>query len=651
AATAKGDLHNQADQLYFRTTQEMLDGFSWLDPIRQEAVVFLGPEAIVGQLAEIQPVPDGLFAPEMPEAEDVVAHRPYEKARELYGDDLPPVVQERLDKEVESIISNGFSSIYYIAHRLVKKSLDDGYLVGSRGSVGSSLVATMLDITEVNPLPPHYRCPQCRYAEFSPNPAIGSGFDLPEKSCPQCGHVLIGDGQDIPFETFLGFKGDKVPDIDLNFSGEYQPVIHRYTEELFGQGHVFRAGTITTIADKTAYGYVKAWERDTGRELSNAEIDWLAQGITGVKRSTGQHPGGLMIVPQKETVHRFCPVQHPADDRKSTIITTHFEYHSIEGRLLKLDLLGHDDPTAIRMLQDLTGIDPHDVPFHDDATMSLFRSVEALGVSADAIGSPVGSLGIPEFGTPFVRRMLVDTRPQSFAELIRISGLSHGTEVWNNNAQDLIRQNVATLSDVIATRDDIMLFLLSRDIAPSTAFGISETVRKGKKLTTDQETVMKEHGVPAWYIESCHKISYLFPKAHAAAYVMMGWRIAWFKVHHPLAFYATYFSVRASDFDAETVLGGMTALNRTLAQIEKDGQAASTKEKGLVTILEIAREMLARGFVFLPVHLERSDATQFLIEGNGLRIPFAALPGVGAQAALNIVTARQESPFLSVDDV
>lgn len=651
AATAKGELHNHADNLYLRTADEMATELNFLTEDDRNWVIHESPEGIAADLEPIQPVPTGLFSPKLPEAESVVSREPYRRARELYGDTLPEIVQARLDREVQSIVSHGFSSIYYTAHRLVQKSLDDGYLVGSRGSVGSSLVATLLNITEVNPLPPHYRCPTCRTVEFVTDFSVGSGFDLPQKSCVNCRGSLVGDGQDIPFETFLGFEGDKVPDIDLNFSGEYQSEIHRYTEVLFGPGHVFRAGTIATIADKTAFGLVKAWARETGRDPTPAEVDWLASSITGVKRTTGQHPGGLMVVPEDEDVHHFSPVQRPADDRNSDVVTTHFDYHSIEGRLLKLDLLGHDDPTAIRMLEDLTGISALDVPFQDADTMSLFSGVAGLGVKPEDIGTSVGSFGIPEFGTRFVRQMLIDTHPRTFAELVRISGLSHGTEVWTNNAQDLIRQGTATLSQVIATRDDIMTYLLSREIPPQTAFAISEAVRKGRGLDGEMEGVMRQHGVPDWYIESCRHITYLFPKAHAAAYVMMGWRIAWFKLHHPLAYYATYFSVRAGDFDAETVLGGIKKVNQTLAGIEDKGQEASPKEKNLVTVLEVAREMLARGLTFQPIDLERSHATRFLMDKQSLIIPFAALPGLGVSAAQHIIDARSMAPFLSIDDL
>ncbi len=651
AATAKGELHQRQDLLHLRTGDEMAEELAFFEPKDQQWVIYDAPEAIVNSLEDVEPVPTGLFSPKLSEAESVVSNVPYQKARELYGEELPALVQARLDREVESIVSNGFSSIYYTAHRLVQKSLDDGYLVGSRGSVGSSLVATLLKITEVNPLPPHYRCPACRYTEFIHDPGVGSGFDLKKKACPDCQTELIGDGQDIPFETFLGFEGDKVPDIDLNFSGEYQSEIHRYTEVLFGAGHVFRAGTIATVANKTAFGLVKAWARETGKDPTPAEIDWLASALTGVKRTTGQHPGGLMVVPEDEDIHHFCPVQHPADDRSSDVITTHFDYHSIEGRLLKLDLLGHDDPTAIRMLEDLTGVSAQAVPFQDAKTMSLFSGVSGLGLKPEDVGTSVGSLGIPEFGTRFVRQMLVDTRPASFADLVRISGLSHGTEVWTNNAQDLIRRGTATLSEVIATRDDIMTYLLTKGIPPKTTFTISEAVRKGKGLDADMERTMRQHGVPEWYLESCRHISYLFPKAHAAAYVMMGWRIAWFKVHYPLAYYATYFSVRAGDFDAKTVVGGLKKVNHALAAIEDKGQEASPKEKTLVTVLEVAREMLQRGFRFVPIDLSRSHATQFLVDDQSLIIPFAALPGLGVQAAQHIIEARQATSFLSIDDL
>lgn len=652
AETGKGELHDRGAALYYRTTSEMLQAFLPLGAAQAEAVVVEAPAALRERIAGgIRPIPDGLYAPSMPEAEDVVSNQPRERAKALYGDPLPAIVAERLHKEIEAIVRNGFAVSYYIAHLLVKKSLADGYLVGSRGSVGSSLVATLLDITEVNPLPPHYRCPGCRYTEFVEDEAIGSGFDLPERNCPACGAALARDGQDIAFETFLGFEGDKVPDIDLNFSGDYQGEIHRYTEELFGKGHVFRAGTIATVADKTAFGLVKAWERETGRTLAPAEIDYLALALTGVKRTTGQHPGGVMVVPRDQDIHRFTPVQRPADNKATDVVTTHFDYHAIEGRLVKLDLLGHDDPTAIRLLEELTGIGPHAVPFQDAATLSIFSGVEALGVTAEQIGSPVGTLGIPEFGTSFVRGMLTETRPRSFADLIRISGISHGTEVWTNNAQEIIRRGQASLSEVISTRDDIMLYLIQRGLEPRDAFGISESVRRGKGLKPEMERALRDHGVPEWYIESCQKITYLFPKAHAAAYVMMGWRIAWFKVHHPLAYYATYFSVRAGDFPDDVAMTDQKTVSQAIRAIEEKGNEATPKERGLITVLEILREMMARGFSFAPVDLAASDATRFRIDDGRLRIPFAALSGVGETAARNIVRAREEAPFLSIADL
>ncbi len=650
AETAKGYLHQRGENLFYRTTGEMLTSFAWLGEAEARALVVEAPKVVLSQIGEVAPIPSGLFAPSMPDAEKTVSTFPRQEAIRLYGEPLPSIVAERLDKEIGAIVKNGFSVSYYIAHLLVKKSLEDGYLVGSRGSVGSSLVATLLHITEVNPLPPHYRCSRCQWSEFVTEAEVGSGFDLPPRQCPRCEQTLIGDGHDIAFETFLGFEGDKVPDIDLNFSGEYQSEIHRYTEELFGKGHVFRAGTIATVAAKTAFGLVKGWERETGRNLKPVEVDWLADGLTGVKKTTGQHPGGVMVVPQDEDIHHFCPVQRPADKSDSDVVTTHFDYHAIEGRLVKLDLLGHDDPTAIRLLQELTGIGPDQIPFQDEPTLALFSGVKSLGL-AESSPNAVGSLGIPEFGTSFVRGMLSETRPSSFADLVRISGISHGTEVWTNNAQDIIRSGQATLSEVIATRDDIMLYLIHRGLPPKTAFGISESVRKGRGLSPDHEKLMREHGVPDWYITSCHKITYLFPKAHAAAYVMMGWRIAWFKVHHPKAYYATYFSVRATDFPDEVAFDEVKGITQAIRAIEEKGNEATPKERGMITVLEVVREMFARGYRFLPVDLMRSHASRFLIENDGLRIPFSALGGLGQSIAENIVHAREESVFLSVADL
>ncbi|MCL8208731.1 MAG: PolC-type DNA polymerase III [Actinomycetia bacterium] len=653
ARTAKGELHHPTGALHYRTTGEMVEELAFLGPERAERLAVAAPRALLDAVAaDLKPVPEGLHAPSLPDAERVVSEQPWARARELYGDPLPEVVRARLEREIQAIVRHGYASVYYTAHRLVEKSLADGYLVGSRGSVGSSLVATYLNITEVNPLPPHYRCPRCRYSEFFLQGEVASGFDLPPKACPRCGAALVGEGQDIPFETFLGFEGDKVPDIDLNFSGEYQPVIHRFAEELFGTGRVFRAGTIATVAERTAFGLVKAWARETGRELRPIEVERLVRGLLGVKRTTGQHPGGLMVVPADDDIHRFTPLQRPADAADSDVVTTHFDYHAIEGRLLKLDLLGHEDPTTLRLLADWTGIDPRSVPFHDPPTMALFSGVSSLGVSAEAIGSPVGTLGLPEFGTPFVRRMLADTRPTTFGELVRISGLSHGTNVWVNNAETLIKRGQATLAEVIATRDDIMTYLIRQGLPATEAFAIMERVRKGKGISPEQERLMRAHGVPEWYCDSCQRITYMFPKAHAVAYVTMCWRIAWFKVHHPLAFYAAYFTVRVDDVLPEAFLGGPEATEAALARLERLGHQASAKERAQLSVLEVAREMFARGIRIAPVSLEESDAVRFVpLPPNRLRLPFVALPGLGRTAAHNIVEARRAGPFLSVDDL
>jgi len=635
---------------HFRTTDEMLAAFSYLGPETAKAVVVDGPNEIAAMVEEIKPFPDDLHTPVIEGAETAIREMSYEKAKRIYGDPLPELVQQRLERELESIIGNGFAVIYYIAHKLVKRSLDDGYLVGSRGSVGSSLVATMTDITEVNPLPPHYVCLSCHWHQFFNDGSVGSGFDLPDAPCPRCGQPLHKDGHDIPFETFMGFEGDKVPDIDLNFSGEYQPRAHKYTEELFGREYVFRAGTISTVAEKTAYGFVRKYLEENGLNKRTVEVERLVRGCTGIKRTTGQHPGGLMVIPQYMDVYDFTPIQHPADDAESDTVTTHFDYHAISGRLLKLDILGHDDPTVIRMLQDLTDIDPKKIPVSDPKVLSLFSGTEALGVTPEQIRSNTGTLGIPEFGTRFVRQMLEETKPTTFAELVRISGLSHGTDVWINNAQEVIRSGKAVLAEVISTRDDIMVYLIHRGLPPSQAFKIMERVRKGKGLTEDDILLMKEHHVPDWYIESCQKIKYMFPKAHAVAYVMMALRIAWFKVYRPIEYYATYFTVRADDFDLELVLQGPEAIMMKMDEIQAKGSQASPKEKSLLVVLESALEMLQRGFRFQKVDLYRSDAVRFLIDGDSLLAPFRALSGIGESAARSIVRAREEQPFLSVED-
>ena len=643
------DADNQAP-LYFRTTDEMLDEFSYLGDELAHEVVVTNTNKIADMIDNLKPVPDEKAPPEIPGSDDELRKLTYAKAKSIYGDDLPEIVKERVDIELDSIISNGYSVLYIIAQKLVKKSNDDGYLVGSRGSVGSSLVAFMSGITEVNSLPPHYVCPKCKHNEFFADGSVGCGFDLPDKNCPDCGEPMIKDGHDIPFQTFLGFKGDKEPDIDLNFSGEYQPVAHKYVEELFGEGHVFRAGTIGTVAEKTAYGFVKKYYDEKNEIPTNAQIDRLVAGCTGVKRTTGQHPGGIIVVPKKNDVHEFSPIQHPADDMNTDIVTLHFDYHSIDQNLLKLDILGHDDPTAIRMLEDLTGIDAKKIPLDDKATMSLFTGTEALGVTPEEIGSTVGTFGVPEFGTKFVRQMLVDTKPTTFTELVRISGLSHGTDVWLNNAQTLIQEGTTTLSQAICTRDDIMVYLIYCGVEKSLSFKIMESVRKGKGLTPDFETAMREQNVPEWYIDSCKKIKYMFPKAHAVAYVTMAFRIAWFKVNKPKEYYATFFSVRADDFDIEIMATeGLAKQHRKM--IEDLGNDANVKQKGVLTILELVCEMFARGIKFLPIDLYESDSTKFRVIGDNLLPPLNSIPGLGENAAKALVSAREEEAFCSIDDL
>ncbi|NLP46054.1 MAG: PolC-type DNA polymerase III [Epulopiscium sp.] len=647
------DAENQPP-LYLRTTEEMLQEFSYLGEEKAKKVVITYPNQMANQIENIKPIPDGTFPPSIEGAEEELIQITTKKAKSMYGDPLPKPVQQRLDRELGSIIKNGFAVLYIIAQKLVWKSLEDGYLVGSRGSVGSSFVATMAGITEVNPLSPHYYCPNCKYSDFDSEVvqsfAGGSGCDMPDKYCPHCQTLLCKEGHDIPFETFLGFDGDKEPDIDLNFSGEYQPRAHAYTEELFGSEHVFRAGTIGTLAEKTAYGFVKKYLDEKEIPARNAQINRLVQGCTGVKRTTGQHPGGQIIVPNGHEIYEFCPIQRPANDVNSSITTTHFDYHSISEQLLKLDILGHDDPTVIRMLEDMTGVNAREIPLDDQKTMSLFTSTKALGIEPEEINSSVGSLGLPEFGTKFVRQMLVDTQPKTFSELIRISGLSHGTDVWLNNAQDLVRNGTATLSEVISTRDDIMVYLILQGVEKKQAFQIMEKVRKGKGLTPEDEEAMKAANVPNWYIESCKKIKYMFPKAHAAAYVMMAFRIAYFKVYYPECFYATFFTVRADDFDYELMCKGKEKVQMAITSLEEKGNNLTAKEKNVLTILEIVLEMYIRGISFVPIDLYKSHAVNFQVTEKGLLPPLNALQGLGNTAAMNILQARSEGEFLSIEE-
>lgn len=657
AAEGFPDADNQPP-LYFRTTDEMLAEFDYLGEEKAREVVITNTNLIADQIEKIKPIPDETFPPKIEGADEQLRQICMDKAHSIYGDPLPPLVQDRLETELNSIISNGYAVLYIIAQKLVWKSVADGYLVGSRGSVGSSFAANMAGITEVNSLPPHYVCPNCKYSDFDSELVKSfameeaSGCDMPDMNCPKCGTLMHKDGHDIPFQTFLGFEGDKEPDIDLNFSGEYQQTAHAYTEELFGVGHVFKAGTIGTLADKTAYGFVKKYFDEREITAHNAEITRLMNGCTGVKRTTGQHPGGLMVVPSDHNIYEFCPIQRPANDVNSTVTTTHFDYHSISGRLLKLDLLGHDDPTVIRMLYDLTGVNPQTVPLGDPATMSLFESPEALGVTAEDIGCETGTLGIPEFGTKFVRGMLLDTKPKTFADLLRISGLSHGTDVWLGNAQTLIENGTITLKETISTRDSIMIYLINKGVDKKKSFKIMEKVRKGKGLTDEDIADMKAANVPDWYIESCQKIKYMFPKAHAAAYVMMAFRIAYFKINYPEAYYATYFTVRAcDDFDYSCMCKGMDVAKAAMREIHAKGMEATAKDKAKMTVLELIVEFYARGFKFLPIDLYKSDSRKFIVTEEGLIPPFNSLQGLGTNAAQSIVDGREAGEFHTIEEL
>lgn len=640
---------------HFRTTNEMLDEFAFLGEDLARKIVIENTNALAEIFEPVEVVKGDLYTPFIDQAEETVAELTYKKAFEIYGNPLPDIVDLRIEKELTSILGNGFAVIYLASQMLVQRSNERGYLVGSRGSVGSSFVATMIGITEVNPLSPHYVCGQCQYSEFITDGSYGSGFDMPNKDCPNCGHKLSKNGQDIPFETFLGFDGDKVPDIDLNFSGEDQPSAHLDVRDIFGEEYAFRAGTVGTVAAKTAYGFVKGYERDYGKFYRDAEVERLAQGAAGVKRTTGQHPGGIVVIPNYMDVYDFTPVQYPADDVTAEWQTTHFNFHDIDENVLKLDVLGHDDPTMIRKLQDLSGIDPNDIPMDDPGVMALFSDTDILGVTPEQIGTSTGMLGIPEFGTNFVRGMVDETHPTTFAELLQLSGLSHGTDVWLGNAQDLIKQGIADLSTVIGCRDDIMVYLMHAGLEPKMAFTIMERVRKGLWLKISEEErngyieAMKANKVPEWYIESCGKIKYMFPKAHAAAYVMMALRVAYFKVHHPIYYYCAYFSIRAKAFDIKIMGAGLDAIKRKMQEIaeKRKNNEASNVEIDLYTTLEIVNEMWERGFKFGKLDLYRSDATEFVIDGDTLIPPFVAMDGLGENVAKQLVRARKEGEFLS----
>ena len=637
--------------LYLRTTDEMLEEFAYLGEKTAMEVVVENPGRIADCIEEIQPTPSGRFPPKIDHAEEILRTTCMETAERIYGTPLPEIVEQRLERELQSIIGNGYAVMYVSAQMLVQKSLSDGYLVGSRGSVGSSFAATMAGITEVNPLQPHYICenPACRHSEFVEIGEYSCGVDMPDKNCPVCGRPYKKDGYSIPFEVFLGFKGDKEPDIDLNFAGEYQPVAHKFVEEIFGKENVYRAGTISTVAAKTAYGYVRKYFDEREKEVSKWEVDRLTEGCTGVRRTTGQHPGGIIIVPRGHEIYEFCPIQHPANDTKTDIVTTHYEYHSIDQNLLKLDILGHDVPSIIRHLQDMTGVEPEDIPLRDPKVDQIFNGIDTLGILDPEYPFVHGTYGIPEFGTSFVRQMLDDTKPQTFADLVRISGFSHGTNVWLNNAQEFIKKGLATMKDAISTRDDIMNYLIGKGVPSQNSFKIMENVRKGRGLTDEETALMMQYDVPEWYIESCRRISYMFPKAHAVAYVMMSYRIAYFKIYYPQAFYAAFYTIKAIDFNSDVILAGARAVKARIEEIQSKGKNATQKESDEMTVLEVACEMYARGYEFAPVSLERSGALRFEVEDGRILPPFLALNGVGETAARSLDEARKDGPFFSVD--
>ena len=660
-AAKEFDDADSENPLYFRTTDEMLKEFAYLGAETAHEVVIDSPALVASWCDNVRPLPDGLFTPKLENSEGELKDLVWGKAHALYGENPPQIVVDRINAELKDIIGCHYDVIYMSAQKLVQNSLEHGYLVGSRGSVGSSLVAFMSGITEVNSLPAHYRCPNCKHSDFdyAVEHGYGCGADMPDMKCPVCGADYAKDGFNIPFETFLGFGGDKVPDIDLNFSGEYQSSAHKYTFELFGSNHVFRAGTIGTVAEKTAIGYVRKYLERVGRyNVPFAEVLRLARGCMGVKRTTGQHPGGMVVIPQDKEIYDFCPVQHPADDKDSDIITTHFEYHSMESNLLKLDMLGHDDPSMIRMLQDITKVDPQKIPLDDPDTMSLFTTSEKLGFMDDPILGPTGAVAIPEFGTSFVRGMLEDTHPNQFDILVRLSGFSHGTDVWLGNAKDLITSGTAQVNEAIGCRDDIMIFLISKGFKDTRAFKIMESVRKGRGLPEGAEDEMKEHGVPQWYIDSCKKIAYLFPKAHAVAYVMMAFRIAWYKVHRPLAFYAAYFSIRAKAFDEKYMCRGIEVVKQKMKEIQAKKNAKdkadrpSAVEEDMLVTLEVCYEFYLRGLTFARMDISRSHAINFLVdeERNALIPPFTSVAGLGETVGWDIMEKRKGKTFISIEE-
>ena len=643
---------DRPEPIYLRTTNEMLEEFSYLgDEIAREVVV-TNPGKIADMCEKIRPIPEGRYEPDLPGAKEELESSCWKRAHDWYGDILPEIVEKRLEKELTSIINNGFAVLYMIAVKLVAYSESLGYQVGSRGSVGSSFVATMSGISEVNPLPPHYRCPKCRYSEFFTDGSVGSGFDLPDKKCPVCGEMLYQDGHDIPFETFLGFYGDKSPDIDLNFSGDVQGKVHKYTEELFGHGHVFRAGTTTGLADKTAWGYIAKYLEDKRIKIPKAQIGYMATRIMGIKKTTGQHPGGIIVVPNEYDIYDFTPVQRPADDPNADTVTTHFQFSYLHDTILKLDELGHDIPTKYKMLEKYTNTSVLDVKMNDKTIYELFESTRPLGITpADIGGSQLATFGIPEFGTRFLQQVLLEAKPKNFADLLQISGLTHGTDVWLGNAQELIKAGTCSISEVVGTRDSIMLYLIAHGMESKLSFDIMESVRKGKGLKPDWEAAMIEHNVPDWYIWSCKKIKYMFPKAHAAAYVMSAIRLAWYKIYYPMEFYAAFLTVAPGGFDAEIVGRGYEGVNAAIREIEEKGNDASQKEHQMCQTLYLVREALARGIKFLNVDLKRSDATAFLPENGKIRMPFNSLPGLGDTAADKIIEARDKYDIYSVQEL